>query len=61
MVKEIEQVSNARISLGTTRGQGPKSLILVVGSSLANFLQLGRTTVVGSSLANSLQFVRTKS
>ena len=42
MVKEIEQVSNAKISLGTTRGGGPKSLILVVGSSLTPFLHLNR-------------------
>ena len=42
MVKEIEQVSNAKISLGTTRGGGPKSLILVEGSSLAHHLHLNR-------------------
>ena len=42
MVKEIEQVSNAKISLGTTRGGGLKSLILVEGSSLAPYLHVNR-------------------
>ena len=55
MVKEIEQVSNAKISLGTTRGGGPfLNLIVVFGeyirvNILIFFISSGGM-VVGSSL-----------